>query len=290
MDLYRKNHKLLLQEQKLVAINKSLELEINERKISEEKIKELNRQLLENIARLESANKDLDLFAFMASHDLQAPLRKIRLFSDRLLLSAGDKLDDDIKSYINRIQQVCKGMQELINDILEFSRISVEKNSFEEVDLNVLVHEVVTEMDGVIHEKNAKITIDELPSLKANPGLLRPLFSNLLSNALKYCKKDVAPVIQIRSDLSGNATDKKDADTRYCRIYIEDNGIGFDQKYAEQAFEMFRRLHPNVESEGTGIGLALCKKIVEKHSGYISAISKVNEGATFIISLPLHLS
>lgn len=288
IDLYRKNHKLLAQEQKLVAINKSLELEINERKMSEEKVKELNHQLLENIARLESANKDLDLFAFMASHDLQAPLRKIRMFSDRLLLSAAHKLDDDAKSYISRIQNVCKGMQELINDILEFSRISVEKNSFEKVDLNTLVQEVVTEMDGTINEKNAKIMVDALPSLQANPGLLRPLFSNLISNALKYSKKEVAPVIQIRSDVNGSEDPaKKEPGVRYCRIYIEDNGIGFDQKYAEQAFEMFRRLHPNIESEGTGIGLALCKKIVEKHSGFISAISKVNEGATFIISLPM---
>lgn len=122
-----------------------------------------------------------------------------------------------------------------------------------------------------------------------NPGLIRPLFHNLISNALKYSKKTTEPVITIHSEISPalNRTGSAEAYSKYCRIFIEDNGIGFDQKYSEQIFGMFKRLHLNTEFEGTGIGLALCKKIVEKHNGYISARSKINEGSTFIISLPL---
>jgi signal transduction histidine kinase len=296
VDLYRKNYRLLMQEQKLVAINKSLEMEVNERKASEETVTELNRRLLENIARLETANKDLDLFAFMASHDLQAPLRKVRMFSDRLLLNHKETLNKDGQLYLERIREVSKRMQDLINDILRFSKISVERESLQEVDLNEVLNEVLSEMEGIIREKNAELIIDKLPVLSVNALLMGPLFSNLISNALKYSRKQVSPIIRIRFEsspdtgshrLNGNdGVNGKEADTRYCRIHVEDNGIGFDQKYAEQIFEMFRRLHPSPDYEGTGIGLAICKKIVEKHEGFISALGRPDEGASFIVSLP----
>ena len=290
IDLYRKNRQLLAQEQRLVAINKSLEIEIKERKSSEEKVKQLNRQLLENIASLESANKDLDRFAFMASHDLQEPLRKIRMFSDRLSLKYKEALDDDGKTNIHRIQKAAERMQTLITDILTFSKISVDKPSFVESDLNALMAEILTEMEEELREKKASVLVDKLPSMFVNPNLMKPLFHNLIGNALKYRKKDVDPVIKITSDMTANLNGKsKETANKYCRIFIEDNGIGFDQKYAEEIFGMFKRLHHNTEFEGTGIGLALCKKIVEQHKGYISARSKVNEGSTFIISLPMHL-
>jgi signal transduction histidine kinase len=282
VDLYRKNHALLEQEQKLIFINKNLENEIAERKISEEKIKALNRELLGNIGRLESANKDLDRFAYMASHDLQEPLRKIRIFSDRLNLKYSDLLDEEGKNYLDRIQKVTQRMQALINDLLIFSKISVEKDLFLQSDLNKLVGDVLVDMEHSIMEKNAKISVDELPSLCVNPVLMQPLFYNLISNALKYCKKDADPLIRIRAEVNS----EKNQENKYCRILVEDNGIGFDQKYAEQVFEMFRRLHPKSEFEGTGIGLALCKKIVEKHNGFISVRSKVDEGSVFIVSLP----
>jgi signal transduction histidine kinase len=289
VDLYRKNQRLLLQEQKLIAVNRSLELEISERKASEEKVTELNKQLLENIARLEAANKDLDLFAFMASHDLQAPLRKIRMFSDRLLAAPGDAMGKEGRLYLTRIQEVSRRMQDLINDILRFSKISVEKQSFEVVDMNGVVEEVLSELDGLIREKDAVISVDKLPVLPASTVLMGPLFSNLISNSLKYCKKDEKPRVRIRYEegpvMAG--MNGKSVDMRYGRIYIEDNGIGFDQKYAEQIFDMFRRLHPSSEYEGTGIGLALCKKIVEMHNGFISALGRPGEGAVFIVSLPL---
>ena len=285
IDLYKKNHRLLAQEQKLVAINKNLELEIHERKVSEEKVKELNHKLLENIERLESANRDLDRFAFMASHDLQEPLRKMLMFSDRLGHKYKDLIDDEGRMFISRIQHAGERMQALIKDILLFSKTSIEKPVFVDSDLNQILGEVLNEMENVIKDKNAKIDADQLPSLSVNPVLMRPLFHNLISNAIKYAKKDVQPVVRIYSEYSAgqNGSEKN----KYCRIYVEDNGIGFDQKYSEQIFGMFKRLHLHTEFEGTGIGLALCKKIVEEHNGFITARSKINEGSVFIISLPV---
>lgn len=289
IDLYRKNRQLLAQEQRLVAINKSLEMEIKERKASEEKVKHLNRQLLENIASLEQANKDLDRFAFMASHDLQEPLRKIRMFSDRLALRYSNVMDDDGRTNIQRIHKAAERMQNLITDILTFSKISVDTPSFVDADMNVLISEVLVELDEEIKTRNAKVIVENLPTLSVNPSLIKPLFHNLIGNALKYSKKDTTPVVKISSEVSaqlnGKATPAVSA--KYCRIFIQDNGIGFDQKYAEEIFGMFKRLHHNSEFQGTGIGLALCKKIVEQHKGYISARSKVNEGSTFIVSLPV---
>ncbi|HEY0677392.1 MAG TPA: response regulator [Chitinophagaceae bacterium] len=290
VELYQKNHRLMAQEQKLVAINKNLQIEIHERKASEERVKELNRQLLENIARLESANKDLDRFAFMASHDLQEPLRKIRIFSDLLFVKYKDILDDDGKMNIVRIQGAAERMQALIKDILTFSKITIDKGKFEKINLNPIVDDVLSELEATVREKQAKIIVDKLPALQVNPGLIRPLFYNLISNALKYSKKTDPPVVTIRSEMPNNGQDngtEKPGEYKYCRIYVQDNGIGFDQKYSEEIFGMFKRLHLNTEYEGTGIGLALCKKIVEEHNGFISAKSKVNEGSLFIISLPV---
>jgi signal transduction histidine kinase len=291
IDIYKKNQKLVAQEQKLKAINKSLEAEINERKASEEKVMELNRQLLENISRLESANKDLDRFAFMASHDLQEPLRKIRTFSDILHVKYKDLMDNEAKLHIQRIQNAAERMQALIKDILTFSKIANEGDAFVPTDLNLVIQDVLTDLHSTMLDKNARITIDLLPTIDVNPGLMRPLFFNLVGNALKYCRKDVEPVIVIRSESTApSATDSafaaKEPQHKYCRIFVEDNGIGFEQKYAEQIFDMFRRLHLSNEFEGTGIGLALCKKIVEKHNGFISARGKVNQGSVFTISLP----
>ncbi len=290
IDLYKKNHKLLAQEQKLVAINKNLEMEIHERKVSEEKIKELNHRLLENIERLESANRDLDRFAFMASHDLQEPLRKMLMFSDRLGHKYKEVLDEEGRLFISRIQNAGERMQALIKDILLFSKTSIEKPVFVESDLNVILKEVLTEMEGTIEEKKATIDAQKLPMLSVNPVLMRPLFHNLINNAIKYSKKEVLPVVKVYAEFSGdlNGGMQNESKNRYCRIFVEDNGIGFDQKYSEQIFGMFKRLHMHSEFEGTGIGLALCKKIVEEHNGFITARSKVNEGSVFIISLPVN--
>lgn len=149
------------------------------------------------------------------------------------------------------------------------------------------MQEVLDELERTVQDKQAEIKVTELPNIDVNPGLMRPLFANLLSNAIKYSKKDVPPKVSVRSEIT-ELTSSNGSPEKFCRIYFEDNGIGFDQQYAEQIFDMFRRLHVHSEFEGTGIGLTLCKKIVEKHNGFISVQSKVNKGSTFIISLPVH--
>jgi signal transduction histidine kinase len=283
IELYKKTRLLHEQEQKLIAINRSLENEVKDRKTSEEKVIQLNKQLIQNINSLESANKDLEQFAFMASHDLQEPLRKILMFSDRLYQKYHEVLNEDVR-LISRIQSSAERMQALIIDILAFSRISIDKSTYVKTDLNILVQEIVNDNDDEIQSKKAKITIEQLPTLEVNPRLIRMLFYNLISNALKYCKQHVCPEIKIRveNNLLINTRDKK-----YCRILVEDNGIGFDQKYAEEIFGMFKRLHHDSEFSGTGIGLALCKKIVEQHKGHIAALSEIDKGSKFIISLPV---
>jgi light-regulated signal transduction histidine kinase (bacteriophytochrome) len=287
-DLYRKNHQLIAQEQKLKAINKSLEIEIKDRIASEEKVKELNKKLLKNIEQLESANKELDQFAFIASHDLQEPLRKIRTFSNRILSKYQSQLDEEGQLYIEKMQNASERMQTLINDILTFSKIAISKEARIKSDMNVLIEEVLMDMDMQIQEKNARIIIDKLPQIPVYPGLIKPLFQNLLNNSLKYSKKNTVPEIKISGNIE-NVTDPngKMNGHRYCRIQVQDNGVGFEQQYAEQIFTMFKRLHSNSEYAGTGIGLAICKKIVEEHQGYINAKSVLDNGATFTISLPV---
>ncbi len=289
VELYRKNHILLAQEQKLITINKNLEMEIKEQKNSEKKIKTLNRQLIETIDRLEAANKELDRIAFMASHDLQEPLRKIRMFSDKLYSKYTNVLDEEGKTCIDRIQHAGERMQALIKDILTFSSISVEKDTYQSSNLNTILNDVLKDYETTLINMQAIVQADHLPFLDVNPGLIRSLFSNLIGNAIKYRRNEVVPVIKIYSEISTfKEVDANElAGNKYCRIYFEDNGIGFDQKYAEQIFGMFKRLHSNREFEGTGIGLALCKKIVEDHKGFIYAKSKVNVGSTFIVSLPI---
>ena len=286
MEMYRKNQRLISQENKLKTINQNLEQEIKERKISENKVMELNRELLENVAKLEAANNALDQFAFMASHDLQEPLRKIRTFADLIFVKYKPIVETDAGDYLLRIQKSAERMQQLIKDLLSFSTASHDSTSFVPTDLNILVQEVIKEIQE--SNDNSTITIDQenLPNLSVNPGLIKPLFSNLIGNSIKYRKKDIDTFIKIRCDRPLALAKSDSGNLRYCRILVEDNGIGFDQKYAEEIFEMFRRVHTGKEYEGTGIGLALCKKIVEKHNGFISVKSKVNEGSTFTISLP----
>jgi signal transduction histidine kinase len=287
VELYKKNHQLLQQEQKLKAINRSLEMEVKDRIASEQKVTELNKQLLKNIEQLESTNKELDQFAFIASHDLQEPLRKIRTFSNRVVTKYRDVLDEEGRMYMDKMQSACERMQNLINDILAFSKIALSKDSLVYSDMNAIIEEVLYDMDMQINEKQAKITVDKLPKIHVYPGLMKPLFQNLINNSLKYSRRGLPPEIHISAEMET----LKDPGNRltvnkYCRIHIRDNGVGFEQQYAEQIFTMFKRLHGTSEYAGTGIGLAICKKIVEEHQGYISAKSVPNEGALFTISFP----
>jgi len=253
-------------------------------------VNKLNTQLLKNIEQLESTNKELDQFAFIASHDLQEPLRKIRTFSNRVVTKYKDKLDEEGQMYMDKMQSACERMQNLINDILAFSKIAISKEARINSDINAILNEVLSDMDLQIQEKNAKIIIDDLPKIPVYPRLMKPLFQNLINNSLKYAQKNIEPRIKIsgRIELIENMHDKASG-SKFCRINVQDNGVGFEQQYAEQIFTMFKRLHGNSEYHGTGIGLAICKKIVEEHHGYISARSDLNKGATFTISLPVEV-
>lgn len=288
VELYRKNQQLQLQEKKLLEVNKTLQKEIEERKITEEKIRTLNTQLLENNIHLKAVNEELDQFAYVASHDLQEPLRKIMVFSDKIIQKK--EQDTETEKYFNKIIDSSRRMQSLINDLLSFSRHSMSSSDFKSTDLNELVKEAMSELEIEIEKSNALIHIDNLPVIRAVPSLIQQLFYNLLSNALKFKKKAVAPVVHIRSEkmnngelaslkVAGNGMD-------YYKITVSDNGIGFDNKYAEEIFMVFKRLHSYHEFEGTGVGLSICKKIIDKHKGFINASGDLDKGATFVVGLP----
>ena len=290
VELYRRNHELLVQEKKLLSANKELEKEIEERKITEEKIRMLNLQLVENNLHLQATNLELDRFAFVASHDLQEPLRKIQLFTDKLIYQVSDRLDDEVKMYLQKISSASKRMQQLVNDLLKLSRETSDDVDFEETNLNDLLSEVLSDMESDIQKKNVKIVAGQLPVICAIPSQIRQLFQNLISNSIKFAKPGSTPEIHIKTEVIKGANiagvDKKLFENTFYKIYIKDNGIGFDSKYAEEIFVVFKRLHTYQQFEGTGIGLSICKKIVEKHRGFITAQSTVDNGSTFIITLP----
>lgn len=267
-----------------------MEREIEERKITEEKIRLLNLKLIENNTDLEATNQELDRFAYVASHDLQEPLRKIQVFTDKLTTNSNLELPGEVQAYIQKIGKASKRMQQLVNDLLRFSRHAHDEYDYEETDLNELLKEVLADFEMEIQKKRVKVSVGKLPVIHAMPSMIRQLFQNIISNSIKFCRTGCVPEIEITTEMvkgfSITGINAKYSENTFYNIYIRDNGIGFDTKFAEEIFEVFKRLHTYNEFEGTGIGLSICKKIVEKHRGFISAQSKINEGSTFIISLP----
>jgi len=277
VELYQKTHQLLNHEKKLLSTNKKLAQEVEERKLKEEKIRLLNEQLLENNIQLKNTIEELDRFAYVASHDLQEPLRKILVFSDKLQMKYKGSLDADIIHSLEKIAKASARMQNLINDLLKFSRQTTINEDFVAIQLDELLQDVTADLEVEIEKTSAQIQTDRLPEIWGVPSQIRQLFQNLLSNAIKFRKLDEAPIVRIYSEPWNNSN----------RIIVQDNGIGFDSKYSEEIFMVFKRLHSYHEFEGSGVGLSICKKIIDRHNGAIRAESKIGEGSKFIIEFPI---
>ena len=253
----------------------------------EQAVADRTARLMETNNALESSNHDLQQFASVASHDLKEPLRKIRMFisiiSDKLM--GGDT--EALTGYLDRISASAERMTGLINDLLAFSKLSVH-TLFEPVDLNEIVEEIISDLELQIREKNASIICSRLPVLEAVSGQLRQVFQNILSNAIKFSAEGTEPIVRITTERTVNSGFDSPADEQgaWWRIKVTDNGIGFDEKYLDRIFTLFQRLHTRVQYEGTGIGLAITKKIMDRHNGFITARSKEGEGSTFILMLP----
>ena len=234
-------------------------------------------ELAEKNTRLENSNRDLEHFAYVASHDLQEPLRKIQAFSDRVAKQYATRLDDQGRDYLSRMNAAAARMQRLIEALLSLSRVSTKKQEHELIDLAPLVHEVLGDLEMRIQSTAGRVTVGELPRIEGDPVQVRQLFQNLIGNALKFHKPGEAPHVQVYAlrRSPGQA-----------EVFIEDNGIGFDKKDAERVFMPFHRLHGRSEYEGTGIGLTICQKIVERHGGTIHAESTPGKGSRFVLSLP----
>jgi len=293
VELYRKNLQLMTHEKKLLTANRILQKEIEERKASEEKVRILNAQLVENNAHLKAVNEELDQFAYIASHDLQEPLRKIQVFSDKIRMK--NNVDNETDKYFKKIISSSRRMQLLINDLLSFSRQSINATDFKETSLAHLVKEAVTELELEIENTHATVHCDQLPVMRVIPSLMQQLFYNLINNALKFRRKTVAPEIRISAERLAAADipsrpSSGNGSSYYQQITVSDNGIGFDNRYADEIFMLFKRLHSQHEFEGTGVGLSICKKIVEKHNGSLNAKGELQKGASFIITLPEYTS
>ena len=249
--------------------------------ISERKRAELT--LARKIAELGRSNAELEQFAFVASHDLQEPLRKIQSFGDRLKIKCNGSLAADALNYLERMQNASARMRTLIDDLLAFSRVIRDSQPFVQVDLAVIAKEVLGDLEVLLEKSGGRVEVGDLPTLDGDTTQMRQLLLNLIGNALKFQPPNSKPLVKVSArklvSISGEER---------CELTFEDNGIGFEEEYAEKIFAVFQRLHGRGEYEGTGVGLAICRRITDRHQGTIIARSKPGEGAIFIVNLPVH--
>ena len=236
-----------------------------------------NDALHRRAAELARSNEELDSFASIASHDLQEPLRKVRTFNEQLTVLEADRLSDQGRDYLERANAAAERMQKLIEDLLKFSRVSTQGRPFERVDLADVANRVVVDLEAQVHDSGARVEVGDLPVITADPLQMQQLLQNLISNALKFRREGVVPEVHITAERNGENIQLK----------VSDNGIGFEPRYAARIFRIFERLHGRSEYPGTGIGLALCRKIADRHGGTIEAESEPGHGATFIVTLPI---
>ncbi|BAV06083.1 His Kinase A (phospho-acceptor) domain-containing protein [Filimonas lacunae] len=266
--------------------------DIHEQKMAnqllEQRVTERTVQLQNMNNELEATNHELQQFAYVASHDLKEPLRKIHFFSD-LIKTRHLKENPDAIADMDKIIRSSERMRSLIMDILDYSKVSVP-DTFEPANINGIINDILADMEMLITEKQAVIEVQNIPQLDVNPAQIRQVFQNILSNAIKFSRPHVPPLITVEACLVADKTaDSPPCENgRYCRIEIADNGIGFNEKYLDKIFVIFQRLNSKEEYEGTGIGLAIVKKIVDTHKGIITASSTEGAGSRFVIVLPVH--
>jgi light-regulated signal transduction histidine kinase (bacteriophytochrome) len=254
-------------------------------KESESRLRNLSEKLEEEVElrtrELKQSNEDLQQFAHVASHDLKEPVRKIKTFAGRLQDELGDALGSRGAVYLQKVQQATSRMVSMIDGVLAYSSINATRLAPEEIDLNTVLENIKTDLEVVIQQRGAQVLYDDLPRLQGAPVLIYQLFYNLINNSIKFTQPDCPAIVKVESAIVSHEGKKA------ARISVRDNGIGFDEKYARNIFHTFTRLNSKDKYEGTGLGLALCKKIVERHDGSIDASSIKSEGATFTITLPL---
>ncbi len=256
--------------------------DIHEMKMAQEALHKSEEKLRLVAAQLERSNRELVDFAYVASHDLQEPLRKITVFGERLKEQNANLAPESVDC-LNRMQKAAGRMQVLINDLLTFSRVTTKAQPFSAVNLAETVGGVLEDLEGRIEQVKGRVEVGALPVIDAEPLQMRQLLQNLIGNALKFRRPEVPPVVKVEAEV---ILDPDSPEKKLCRLTVSDNGIGFDEKYLDRIFDAFQRLHTRNEYEGTGMGLAIVRKIVLYHDGDITAKSKPGEGSTFILTLP----